>query len=125
MVLPLQWSQCEMAVDDGVNGFGIYAVARQGLRDGFGLRRDAHTLACALVALISQAGLNEDGSLARADQVAVKSLLDTVQLVGWKPFAPESFGNHAEDGAAIPPIGSGANRDDFEIAEQHPVPSAR
>ncbi len=81
--------------------------------DGFRLRRNAHAFAGAFVALIAKAGFDEDGALAGADQVAIESLLDAVEFVGLEFAAPEGFGDHAKDGAAIPPIGSGANRGRF------------
>src|ERR1035437_3383877 len=106
----------QVAVDDAIDGLGVDAVPGDPLGQVVGDGREFGALAGARVHLIAAAGFDQDGVVARADDIAVEGERDAVEFVGRGLTAPEGFGDDAEHGAAIPPIDGIANQGQAEIA---------
>ena len=109
----------QMAVDDDVDGFRIESVARDDGRERLGFGRQVHALARAGIHLVAAAGLDQDGVIAGANQVAVERQRNAVQVVRGDLPAPQGLGHNAEDRAAVPPVGARLDAGDFESAHRN------
>jgi len=82
----------QVAVDDDIDALGIDARGGDRLRQRVGRGGQFHALAGAAVQLVAAAGVEQDGVLARLDDIAVEAQRQAVRLIRRQMAAPQRLG---------------------------------